>query len=214
MTKKIIIVSLTIILLGILAVPNFVNATDPTLVNQQKENLGKIGEKSGYGSIVGLDSNNSSTISNKIGQIIAVVLAFLGVVFLVLVVFSGIQWMTAGGNEENVTKARTRLINATVGLAIVIAAYAITWFVVAKLQSSISPPSGSIQLASCYDINEESQCSNDNHCVWLVGNCRPFDQSCILRYPADCTYMGPFGNPCLIGYCQLSSGTNLCDCLE
>ena len=137
------IISLTIILLGILVLPSFSTAATNkcpasySLKQCQEWTLKQIGDKSGYGESQVNTDPQSSTISNKIGQIIAVVLAFLGVVFLVLVVFSGIQWMTAGGNEEKVTQARTRLINASVGLAIVMAAYAITWFVVYKLQAIV-----------------------------------------------------------------------------
>jgi hypothetical protein len=57
------------------------------------------------------------------------VLSFVGAIFFILIVVSGIQWMTAGGNEEKVTKARTRLVNASIGLAITVAAYFITWFI-------------------------------------------------------------------------------------
>jgi len=72
---------------------------------------------------------SENTIPNMIGQIVRIILSFVGAIFFILIIVSGIQWMTAGGNEENVTKARTRLINATVGLAITIAAYFITWFI-------------------------------------------------------------------------------------
>lgn len=72
---------------------------------------------------------NANTIPAFIGQIVRVVLSFVGAIFFILIILSGIQWMTAGGNEEKVTKARTRLINATIGLAITIAAYFITWFI-------------------------------------------------------------------------------------
>jgi UDP-N-acetylmuramyl pentapeptide phosphotransferase/UDP-N-acetylglucosamine-1-phosphate transferase len=70
-----------------------------------------------------------STIPQTIGQIVRIMLSFVGAIFFILIIISGVQWMTAGGNEDKVTKARTRLINAAIGLAITVAAYFITWFI-------------------------------------------------------------------------------------
>ncbi|HAH04746.1 TPA: hypothetical protein DCL28_04310 [Candidatus Komeilibacteria bacterium] len=80
---------------------------------------------------------SSATISGKVGQIISYALTFLGVLFLVIAVMAGLQWMTAGGNEDKVKLAKTRLMNAAVGMIIITMAYAITWFVVNKLQKAV-----------------------------------------------------------------------------
>lgn len=68
-------------------------------------------------------------IQTKTGQIIGTALSFVGILFLILVIYAGIMWMTAQGNEQKVTKAKDLLINSIVGLIIVFAAYAITAFV-------------------------------------------------------------------------------------
>ena len=68
-------------------------------------------------------------LSTKTGKIIGVVLSFVGVIFLLLMIFAGLTWMTASGNQEKVTKAKDLMINATIGLVIVLAAYAITVFI-------------------------------------------------------------------------------------
>ncbi len=67
--------------------------------------------------------------AGKIGQIIGVVLSFVGVLFLILMIYGGILWMTAAGNEEQVKKARGLMFNALIGLVIVLAAYALTAFI-------------------------------------------------------------------------------------
>lgn len=64
-----------------------------------------------------------------ISRIIRIVLSFLGIIFLVLIIFSGFRWMTAGGNEEAVKKAQGTIKTAIIGLVIVLAAYSITYFV-------------------------------------------------------------------------------------
>ena len=61
-----------------------------------------------------------------LGQLITTVLSFVGVFFLGLTIYSGFQWMTAGGNEEKVATARTRVINGIIGLAIALLAFIIT----------------------------------------------------------------------------------------
>lgn len=71
----------------------------------------------------------SQSFTEILGSIISVVLSLLGVVLLVLVIFSGGQWMMAGGDSGKVEEAKTRIINATVGLVIVFAALAISQFV-------------------------------------------------------------------------------------
>lgn len=75
---------------------------------------------------VGSDSN---FIQSFAGRVIGVVLSFVGVIFLILMIYAGISWMTAVGNEQQITKARDLLINSIIGLIIVFAAYAITAFV-------------------------------------------------------------------------------------
>ena len=82
---------------------------------------------------------SSAAISGKVGQIISYALTFLGVLFLVIAVMAGLQWMTAGGNEDKVKLAKTRLMNAAVGMIIITMAYAITWFVVNKLYQVANP---------------------------------------------------------------------------
>jgi len=65
----------------------------------------------------------------RAGQIIGVVLSFIGVIFLILMIYAGILWMTASGNDQQVNKAKNLMINAIIGLIIVFAAYAITAYV-------------------------------------------------------------------------------------
>lgn len=63
-------------------------------------------------------------------QIIQQVLAWLGVLFLGLTIYSGITWMTAQGNDQKVEKAKTILTSSISGLILVVAAYAISYFVI------------------------------------------------------------------------------------
>lgn len=69
------------------------------------------------------------TIGYIVGNIIKVALGFLATIFLALTVVAGFQWMTASGNEDQVKKAQTSMRNAIIGLVLVLASYAITYFI-------------------------------------------------------------------------------------
>lgn len=74
-------------------------------------------------------SYNEDFLAGKVGDIIGMVLSFVGVIFLIIIIYSGIIWMTSMGNEQKVEKSKTMVINATIGLIIVFSAYAITNFI-------------------------------------------------------------------------------------
>lgn len=64
-----------------------------------------------------------------VARIINAILGLLGTIFLVLIVYAGFLWMTAGGDEGKIEKAKGLIWNGVLGLIIILAAYAITWFV-------------------------------------------------------------------------------------
>lgn len=86
------------------------------------------GEKAGYDA-----GTDKTTFSGNIGFLIQAVLSMLGVVFLILMVYAGYLWMTARGEEEQVSKAHEIIIAAVIGMIVVVAAYSITTFVVPKI---------------------------------------------------------------------------------
>lgn len=83
----------------------------------------------------GLDSgcSDAGCINVVIGRVINIVIGFLGIVLLVLFLYAGFLWMTAGGDEENVKKAKQLLLNAVIGYFIIGGAYALTSFVLSNL---------------------------------------------------------------------------------
>ena len=84
---------------------------------------------------VGYSSAEQNSIRTITAKIVQSILSLLGIIFLILIIISGYQWMTAGGNEESIAKAKKRIINATIGVAIVILAYSIHVFVIEMLLS-------------------------------------------------------------------------------
>ncbi len=70
-----------------------------------------------------------------IGMLIKVLLSVLGVVLLVMIIYGGFLWMTAGGNETQVKKAKDIMQNAIIGVLILFFSYAISNFVLKLLIS-------------------------------------------------------------------------------
>lgn len=75
----------------------------------------------------------STDIRQIIGTIIKVFLGLLGIILLGLVLYGGYLYMTAGGNEEQVTQAKRILRNGVIGLVIILLSYAIVTFVLRAL---------------------------------------------------------------------------------
>lgn len=69
------------------------------------------------------DTGSTSNLQTTIGRIIKPLIGFSGTIFLVLIIIAGTMWMTAGGNDERVAKAKKILRSAVIGLVIVIFAY-------------------------------------------------------------------------------------------
>ena len=72
------------------------------------------------------DIKDDTFLDTTIGGLIAIFLGFLGILFLALIIFSGFQWMTAGGNEDKIASAKTKIKNSVIGLALVVLSYVIT----------------------------------------------------------------------------------------
>jgi cbb3-type cytochrome oxidase subunit 3 len=85
--------------------------------------------------------NLNTALINKspqqvVGTVVGAILSLLGVIFFLLIFYGGMRWMLAEGNEQEVEKAKEILVAASIGLVIVLAAYAITAYIGAQLTAS------------------------------------------------------------------------------
>lgn len=83
-----------------------------------------------YGAEIGLTSMDIRVV---IARIIQVFLGLLGILAVGLIIYAGYLWMTSQGNEEIIIKARQIIVNAVIGLAIILSAFAIVSFVISAL---------------------------------------------------------------------------------
>ena len=133
-------------------------------------------------------------IDTKIGEILTVIISFIGILFLGLIIYSGFQWMTAGGNEEKVSSAKKRVINGTIGVGITLLAFIATNVLFTYFNNKFlspayeeeQPPPGYEEIA----CETEAQCADQpilKHCNTHEGRC----VQCIIN-----TYPCPDGYEC------------------
>lgn len=111
------------VLLSLLVLPYFVFAQEEVNTNSNNP-INKLrtvgsGEQGFYAEAT------PATFSLIIGQAVRILLSFLGIIFIILIILAGYHWMTAGGNQEDITKAKSSIKSSIVGLLIVVGAYAI-----------------------------------------------------------------------------------------
>jgi len=75
------------------------------------------------------ESTSADSVPNTIALVIKAFLSLLGIILIILIIWAGYNWMTAGGNEEKISKATNTITRAMIGLTIALSAYAITYFV-------------------------------------------------------------------------------------
>jgi len=103
----------------------------PTLAFKASETgLTQTAKDAGFGVVEG-------RLPEMIGNIINAFLTLLGIILMIVILYGGIKYMIAGGNEEEVAKAKKWIINGVVGVIIVALAFAISNFVIARIGTAI-----------------------------------------------------------------------------
>ena len=89
-----------------------------------------------------ITSNTYPTISNLkpsnyVAGAINLLLGVAGIISFIFLLWGGIQWILAGGDKEGTEKARKRITNALIGLAVVFSAYALIFILQALFNIDI-----------------------------------------------------------------------------
>lgn len=83
----------------------------------------------------GIGSNMSTTaLIDAVSIIINTVLGLLGLIFTVILVYAGIQWIHYGGESDGKKKSSKRIKNAIIGLAITLSAYSLATIIINNLK--------------------------------------------------------------------------------
>lgn len=86
--------------------------------------LGTIGEGKGFG-LWAQTTEPGTVIANIISKGLGLLTIIAGIWFLFQTIISGYNYMSAAGDKARIENAGRKLTNALIGLAIVVAAYAI-----------------------------------------------------------------------------------------
>jgi TRAP-type C4-dicarboxylate transport system permease small subunit len=100
-----------------------------------------------YAQYLGFDSGKNTGLPQQDVRVITMyiiknILSVLGIIFLVITIYAGFIWMTAGGNDEKVAEGKKWLTRSVIGLAIILSAYSITIFVTNALIKASMPQGG------------------------------------------------------------------------
>ena len=75
------------------------------------------------GGVGGMPTGGVDTLSNILSVGIGLLFIISVLLCLTFIIWGGFDWMTAGGNKENIQKARHKLIWAIVGIFVVFLAF-------------------------------------------------------------------------------------------
>ena len=123
--------------LCLLIIPAFFCISFLAFFPAQAANLSNAFDSGSVGAAASNSANAGTDIYQIIGTAIQTLLSLLGIVFILLIVYGGVIWMTSEGDEAKVEKAQSIIRSAVIGLIIVIAAYAISVFVISALNKTI-----------------------------------------------------------------------------
>ena len=92
------------------------------------------------GTAAGFSANTGpTTFAQYIGRIINISMSLLGTIFVAQMVYAGYLWTTARDEADQLEKAKHIIRRSIVGLAIVLSAWAITFFVLSRLYIAAAP---------------------------------------------------------------------------
>lgn len=124
MKKKIKAFLVLLFLTAILVLPYFVFAQAPTSTtsNNPVEKL-RVVTSGSY------QEADEYTLAEILGRIANAFLSLLAIIFIILIILAGYNWLTASGNEQKVEKAKDTMTRSVIGLLIILGAWAIWIFI-------------------------------------------------------------------------------------
>ncbi len=63
-----------------------------------------------------------------------------GIAFIIYLVWGGIEYLTSGGDKAKISDAQTKITSSVIGIAILVASYAITLFIQGVFKINILKP--------------------------------------------------------------------------
>jgi len=146
--------------------------------------------------------SDAGSVPVIVGNVLGSVLSLVGVLFFALMLYGGIVWMMARGNQEDEKKALSTITAAIIGIVIVVSSYAITNFVFVGMKGTVGDKSEEEKLEACF---KSSECSNDKFVCEFnqdKGTCVKEEadkQSCCVEGDGTLTYTSKLRKLCSDG---------------
>ncbi len=106
-----------------------------------------------YGQQTGLGTND---IRITVANITKTVLGVLGIIAVLLILYAGMKYLSSNGDPEKIDTVRKILISATIGLVIILSAYALTNFILSKLLEATGVEMGGVNVNTNQNTNQEN----------------------------------------------------------
>lgn len=122
--KTFIKIAVWVVMVGALMVPGLSWANEPVDPGTDPYGVAQTAGQAGLPETVA----GAYSIGSAVGNIVSSVLALIGILFFILILYAGFTWMTARGDSGKIDKAKSVLEDAVIGMLLVSAAYAIANF--------------------------------------------------------------------------------------
>ncbi|MDD2807820.1 MAG: MopE-related protein [Patescibacteria group bacterium] len=122
-----------------------------------------------YGTYSGLGTQD---LRVTVMNVIRIFLGFLGLIAIILILYAGYTWMTSAGNEEKISRAKKIIVNAVIGLVIILTSFMIVSFIINSLIKATGADGG---LGACTADNagEINGCYICNPPTWQFDSSLP-----------------------------------------
>lgn len=111
---------------------------DPFSYSEMQKNLPKIDNPIFDPKAQGIDPSSVAQVNDFYYKIISQFLIFLGVIAVFVLIYAGIQYVTAGGESEKAEKAKKTIMGAVIGIIIIVASYAIYNYTISTIAPGVS----------------------------------------------------------------------------
>lgn len=146
----------------------------------------------------------TTDISSVIGSVAGILSSLAGTFFFILMVYAGIRWMSARGEESQIEDARRTVVAAIIGLVVTASAYGISLFITTSILTSggstpgqapgsVMGEDGEIESIGCCLV----QVKQDDNNILTVARWTGFPElelDCLNYTPAPGTIFGPAPN--------------------
>lgn len=118
----------------------FVAVADAATVSSTKDLKASMsGQLNAFGGEFGASTEKTSDIRIVVARIIRVFLSLMAIVAVSYIIYGGYMYMTSGGSDERIGRARKIIFYGAIGLGIMVASFSITSFVYRAIYGATNP---------------------------------------------------------------------------